>query len=314
MAAGAGAVPHFRLAKVGAGVWAAIAQDGGYGLCNAGIVDLGGTTVVFDSMLTPMAGVELRKAARRCTGRDPAVVVNSHWHGDHIRGNAAFGPAVVVSTKATRELIRTAGVRQWTSDRQQMGRELVRLDSPESDTPPAERALYRGWFEGTLKVPTPFRPTAPNVTFEDELSLSGSQRELRLLTYGGGHSPSDVFAYLPDERVAFLGDLVSIGLHPSAGDGVPARWAGVLRRIRHLGVATAVPGHGPVGDDSDVERIEAYLRTLTRLARATRRRGDSAKDLARTEMPAEFRGWKFSAFFADNLLRAFEQLPAGRLR
>jgi hypothetical protein len=31
-------------------------------------------------------------------------------------------------------------------------------------------------------------------------------------------------------------------------------------------------------------------------------------------MPAEFRGWKFSAFFADNLLRAFEQLPAGRLR
>ncbi|HLM70785.1 MAG TPA: MBL fold metallo-hydrolase [Thermoplasmata archaeon] len=299
---------HFRVTRVDRGIWAAIAIDGGYALCNAGIVDLGGTTVVFDSMLTPEAGTELRRAARRCTDRDPAVVVNSHWHGDHIRGNAAFAPAVVISTPKTRELIRTAGVLQWKSDRREMPAELARLDSPDSVTPEFERALYRGWFEGTLRVPAPFRPMPPNVTFEKELSLRGTLRELRLVTYGGGHSPSDVFAYLPEEGVVFLGDLVSIGVHPAAGDGVPADWAKILRRIGRLEITAAVPGHGPVGNGRDIRRIESYMGALVREARSARRHGKTGAVLATTKIPEPFRGWKFSNFYPENLLRAYRLL------
>jgi cyclase len=294
---------------VTAGVWAAIARDGGFALCNAGIIDLGGTTVVFDSMLTPMAGEALRRAARRCTGRSPDVVVNSHWHGDHIRGNSAFAPAVVVSTTRTRELIRTAGEEQWRSDRRTMPAELRALDGPSSTVPRAERALYRGWFDGTLRVPTPFHPTPPNATFEREVTISGSRRELRLLTYGGGHSPSDVFGYLPEEKVVFLGDLVSVGLHPSTGDGIPSRWVAILRRIRRLGIGRVVPGHGPVGSVQDIRRIETYLQTLERLARSAKRRGESLRTLRRTEIPREYEGWRFSSFFAENLARSYELAP-----
>jgi cyclase len=305
---------HFRIERVATGIWAAIARDGGYGLCNAGIVDLGGTTVVYDSMLTPMAGEELRRSARRLTGRDPAVVINSHWHGDHIRGNGAFAPAAIVSTARTRELIRTAGVQQWTSDRRSMPAALASLDAAESDVPRTERALYRGWFEGTLRVPIPFRPAPPNVTFERELSLAGTRRELRVLTYGGGHSPSDVFAFAPEERVAFLGDLVSVGLHPSVGDGAPSPWRRILRRIRRLGIGRAIPGHGPVGGAPQIQQIEHYLADLDRLAGRAFQRGDSRKVLRDVPIPPLYREWRFSAFFAGNLIRAYDLAQAQRVR
>ncbi|MCI4365991.1 MAG: MBL fold metallo-hydrolase, partial [Thermoplasmata archaeon] len=82
-----GSSRHFQTERLAPGVFAAIATPSGFGLCNAAIVDLGGATVVFDSMLTPMAGADLARAATRCTGRPPTWVVNSHWHGDHIWGN-----------------------------------------------------------------------------------------------------------------------------------------------------------------------------------------------------------------------------------
>jgi cyclase len=298
-------VKNFRVESTGRGTWSAIAEDGGYALCNAGIVDLGGTTVVFDSTLTPMAGAELARAARRWTGRDADFVVNSHWHGDHIRGNVAFAPAPVVSTERTRRLVATRGLRQWADDRRTMGAALLEVDAPASDVPTGERALFRGWFAGTLAVPLPFAPQPPNLTFERELTIHGTRRSLRVLSYGGGHSPSDVFAYLPDERTVFLGDLLSVGLHPSAGDGDPAKWAAMLRRIRGLGVDLAVPGHGPVGGDADLRTLESYLRTLDRTARSALRAGRSERELGAAPIPAEFRSWKFSPFYAGNLTRAY---------
>src|SRR5271170_3826456 len=110
----AGETRHFRVERLASGVYAAIASTGGFALCNAGIVDLGDRTVVFDSMLTPMAGSALRRAAKRCTGRDPDWVVNSHWHGDHIWGNSAFVESHIVSSRRVRELILRKSRGQWT--------------------------------------------------------------------------------------------------------------------------------------------------------------------------------------------------------
>jgi cyclase len=312
MGRGSGARRHFRVEKLAPGVWAAIAEDGGYALCNAGIVDLGDRTVVFDSMLTPTAGAALAAEARRRTGRSANVVVNSHYHGDHTRGNVSFLPASIVSTDRTRELIESRGGLHWKWDRRAMGPALRSLDAPDSRVPLQERALYRGWFEGTLAVKLPFRLFPPDVTFDQSLTLHGSRRDLHLITYGGGHSPSDVFAYLPEERILFLGDLVTVGMHPSAGDGVPMRWADILRRMRSLEVSAAVPGHGRVGGGAEVRRIESYLRELGRTARSARRAGRSARELRQSPMPTKYRTWKFSEFYAQNLVRAFRLTPSER--
>ncbi|MCI4321592.1 MAG: MBL fold metallo-hydrolase [Thermoplasmata archaeon] len=307
MKGGRGDPSHFDVRRVGPGAWAAIARDGGYALCNSGIFDLGRMTVVFDTMLTPVAGAKLALAARRLTGRPPDVVVNSHWHGDHIRGNVAFRPAPIASTQRTRELILTRGREQWTSDLREMPGALRELDAADQILPAADRTVFRGWFQGTLAVRRPFRPIAPDLTFDRKLTIFGERRELRLVSYGGGHSPSDVFAFEPDGKIACLGDLLSIGYHPSAGDGNPRSWAAMLARIRRLRTETAIPGHGAVGGAADLAKMERYLRGLVRTARSARRSRRSRAEMMRTPPPEEFHDWTFAGFYSENLARAFAQ-------
>jgi glyoxylase-like metal-dependent hydrolase (beta-lactamase superfamily II) len=313
--AGVGAAGrHFRIAPVADGVWSAVARDGGYALCNAGIFDLGGRTVVFDSMLTPMAGALLARAAERLTGRPADVVVNSHWHGDHLRGNSAFAPAPIASTRRTRRLVQTRGRAQWRSDLQRMPAELQSLEHKDSPIPKTERALFRGWFRGTLEVPRPFAPVPADLTFEGELRIVGRRRALRLITYGGGHSPSDAFAIEPESGTVCFGDLLSVGLHPSVTDGDPRAWRRMLQRIRRLPLRQAIPGHGPPGDARDVLRLERYLAELERRGRAIREHRTPPSVWRAEPPPAEFQGWKFSMFYPENVARAFRLSRVGPAR
>src|SRR5512136_3357477 len=97
---------HFRLQQLAEGVYAVIHIDGGTAIGNAGIIDLGDRTLVYDTLMTPQAGEDLHTAAEALTGRPVDAAVNSHWHYDHIWGNQAFGADTdIISTEETRRLI-----------------------------------------------------------------------------------------------------------------------------------------------------------------------------------------------------------------
>ena len=296
---------HFGIETLAPGVHVAIATPEGFGLCNAGIVDLGGETVVFDTMLTPMAGRDLVRAAERVTGRRPSWAVNSHWHGDHIWGNSAFVGSHIVSSRTVRANILKLSRPQFDGDRREMRRELPLLDGPKSLYSKADRPLLRAWFEGVLEMPRSHRIVPPGVTFEDELVVEGSRRSLHLLTYGGGHSPSDVFAYLPDEGILFTGDLAIRGFHPSVGSGWPVSWISILRRMEKLSARSVVPGHGPPGPRSTLSHTRIYLQEIDRIARAAIRDRTPPRDLVHTPIPSQFRRWRFSFMFPGNVSRAY---------
>ncbi|HUZ79737.1 MAG TPA: MBL fold metallo-hydrolase [Thermoplasmata archaeon] len=300
------ASPHFRIEKLGPGIYAAIARTKGYGLCNAGIVDLGGRTVVFDSMLTPMAGADLARAAERCTGRKPDWVVNSHWHGDHIWGNSAFDGGRVVSSRKVREVVLRKSRDQFAECRREFPKELKSMDGSKSTIAPADRPRVRAWFHGVLESPNPPRIVPPEVTFDEELVLEGSRRSLHLITYGGGHSPSDVFGYLPDERILFAGDLAMVGLHPSIGDGWPDSWMRILRRMQGLRPQQVLPGHGPMGPGSTLRVVSRYLADLDGMAVRAVRRGLSMEEASQIRIPERYRDWRFAFMFPENVARAYQ--------
>lgn len=296
---------HFRIETLAPGVHAAIATPEGFGLCNSGIIDLGDETVVFDTMLTPVAGRDLVRVAERLTGRRPGWAVNSHWHGDHIWGNSAFVDSHIVSSRTVRANILKLSRHQFEGDRREMRHELPRLNGPESPYSKADRPMMRAWFQGVVQTPRSHRIVAPGVTFEDELVLEGSRRSLHLLTYGGGHSPSDVFAYLPDDGIVFTGDLAIRGFHPSLGSGWPATWIPILRRMERLRPNSVVPGHGLPSTRSALSTTRIYLQEVDRIARAAVRGRSAVRDLAETPIPARYRHWRFSFMFSGNVVRAY---------
>ncbi len=302
--------PHFRLQEIASGIHVAVATDGGYALSNGTILDLGGTTVVFDSLLTPAAGLDLLRAAERTTGRRPAYLINSHWHGDRCRGNSAFAPAHIVSTAKTRDLIGERSGPEIKNDRTEARQKLADLGSGRTVLPESDRALMEGWYRGLMATPGDLAVPTPDLTIAPELTLHGSRRSLRVLTFGGGHSPSDVLAYVPEERIVILGDLLSVGFHPWLGDGDPLALVRILDRVLDLGVDRAVPGHGEVGGVRDIRQLQSYVRGLGARARALRRSGHREAPAEGEIAPPPSDGWKFASFYRENLAFVLGRTPA----
>jgi len=292
---------HFRLEELAPGVHAAVAIDGGQALSNSAIVDLGGATLVFDTGLTPRSGVDLARAARQLTGRPADFLVNSHYHHDHIRGNQVFANPRIIATSETWELIRTRGADDVTADRKEAKARWEELRSAKVPVAERDRALLRGWFGGIVQSLPRLRLTLPNLTFDSELVLRGTRRTARVLSYGGGHSPSDAFVLLPDDRIAFLGDLLFSGYHPSISDGNPDHLVRILERIATQRVQTFLPGHGAPGGPRILTDMREYVTNARRRAERHLRAGRPRTELARLEAPEMYRSWKFADFYTGTL-------------
>ena len=95
---------HFELHQLAGGVYAAIAIEGGAAFSNAGIVDVGGRTLIFDTFENPKAAIDLQDAAEQLTGRPADCVIISHAHPDHWMGNQVLADhASIITTHDIRE-------------------------------------------------------------------------------------------------------------------------------------------------------------------------------------------------------------------
>lgn len=185
---------HFVLQEISNNAYAVIAEDGGAAISNAGIFDLGGQVVVFDTFLTPQAAMDLRGFAEEIFDRKPQIVVNSHYHNDHIWGNQVFEPdAVIVSSAKTRDLISTAGMveYQWYS-----ANAAVRLDSildqyqnSGDEVQRSQLSMWIGYYEGLMEAMPHLRVCFPDITFRNRLDIHGAVHSAEL-TLAANHHPS----------------------------------------------------------------------------------------------------------------------------
>src|SRR5215510_7888987 len=97
---------HFQLHQLADGVFAAIHREGGAAQSNAGIIDLGGQVLIFDTFIAPAAAADLREAVTALLAWPVSTLINSHYHNDHIWGNQAFPSDIpIIATIEARELI-----------------------------------------------------------------------------------------------------------------------------------------------------------------------------------------------------------------
>ena len=230
---------HYAIEQVSENAWAAIAIPDTGSVGNAGFVRSSAGTIVFDTSMTPQGGRELRAAAEEVA--PVALVVDSHWHGDHVRGNVAFRDVEIHSTARTRELIEEA----WPQ---------VEAMKREDRTEHLEAGGRRAEVARTIDEVELVLPTE---TFDDRADLGDG---VVVETLGGGHTESDAFLTVGD--VLFSGDLVVVRSHPWMGHGNPERWLEILDELEARSPRVVVPGHGPVGDVGDVRALRRYVETI----------------------------------------------------
>lgn len=304
-------LPHYTFEKVEEGVFGAIRQPGTGAMGNAAIVDLGESTLVFDTSFTPEAALDLLTASRELTGRDPQWVVNSHEHGDHVYGNGIFQGAKIISTALTRAgmIARLARLPAMAENAPVFLAEMQKeIDEAKDEARRGVLANNLTDFHALVRAFPDLHVPLPELTFESHLTLFGKEREVRLLSMGGGHTKSDLFAFLPETGTLLSGDLVQVRTHPLLAHGNPDTWRTILDHLLDLPVEKVIPGHGRVGGPGDIALIRDYIGHIEAVARKQGTSGGVLDGGQAIEVPLQYRDWDVPSLFASNVQFMAERL------
>jgi len=222
--------------------------------------------LIVDDQFAPLAE-KIHAAQAHVAGAGagkPRFVINTHWHRDHVGGNAAFGKDGT--------LIAQAAVRK----RMAAGQDL--LGTPVPPAPP--EAL-------------------PVITYADALSVHFNGEEIRVRHLPPGHTDGDSLVWFTGSNVVHLGDQFFNGMFPfvdlSSGGSVTGLEASIAALLAELPAdCKLIPGHGPL---SDMAGLAEYHRMLVASIDAVRKglaSGASLADIQAKGLPAEWSSWSSS--------------------
>jgi glyoxylase-like metal-dependent hydrolase (beta-lactamase superfamily II) len=280
--------PHqsYETVELAEGVVAFVAPEGRTGTVQGNtLVVIGRDAVlVVDTGQFPDLTKRMIADIRKRTDKPVRYVVNTHWHGDHLMGNAqfvdAFPGVTVVEHVETRRL----------ADKTYTGfADKARKEFPQYVTD-MRAAVARGTrksgavltaddkdyytrqadeLQAFLDQLPSYRYVPADALFDRELRVDLGGREVRILHPGRGNTGGDTVVLVPDAKVVAAGDLVVYPTPYSFGSWL-AEWPETLARVEALGASAIVPGHGPVLRD------HVYLDTVAALIRETRRQVGAA--------------------------------------
>ena len=235
--------------------------------------------IVVDSGRHPAHAQAILDAVH-ASGRPLTAVVNTHWHLDHVSGNAplrAAYPAVEVHASTRIEQEMRGFLAAYRGQLETLLRE--RPQDPQAADWRAELARI-----ATGRVLFPTHP----VLAREERGIDG--RALVLGLHVDAVSGGDVWVFDPATRTLAAGDLVTWPV-PFLDTACPAGWTRALAAVSAVPFERLVPGHGAPMTRADFER---YRRAHTRLLAC-------AADTARTDADCA-EGW---------ITDAGDGLPAG---
>ena len=225
--------------------------------------------LVVDSHITADAAYELVASIGELTSKPIRQVVNTHFHFDHAHGNQVF-PAgtAIIGHEYTAEKLRGDPLAEDTY--QVIGSPVAqgeilrmlefRIQGETDDAARAALEIQQAALMRHIEALGEVIPTPPNVTFNDRMSVRSGDREIQLLHLGRGHTGGDVVVYLPEEKVAFTGDLLYPGA-PYLGDAFADEYPSTLERLKQLDLEIIAGGHGGLMyGKSAIEDSQAYLR------------------------------------------------------
>lgn len=291
------------------GVYAAISKPGQGAWSNAGIVDLGDGILIFDSFTTPSAGYELRRQAEDIMGKKVKYLINSHYHGDHVFGNQAFMDTTIISTSTTKKWCKEINeIGDLEKEKNEMEKYLNNLRNQiEVNQNIIIKTSLTNQLNEMSKVLDDLphmKLVLPSVIFEEKLIIEGTKRKVELYCLGGGHTPSDTFMYLPEEKIAFMGDLITERLHLPIYN--PDEFSSILQEVRQMDIETFVPGHGNVGGNELLNTLAGYLSFLIEKSKEALKNMQTLESfVSMFDTPYEYKEWKGVNGIKDNISKIY---------
>jgi glyoxylase-like metal-dependent hydrolase (beta-lactamase superfamily II) len=207
------------------------------------------------------AAPQLLEAIASISSDDLRLVVNTHWHPDHVGGNSAL-------RRAGASAVAHVDTRARMSARQAIAAQDV-------------------------EVPAAPRDALPVVTFDDTLTLHLNGDRLALLHVPGAHTDGDLIALWQVANLAHVGDVYRADGYPFIDTANGGSLAGLVAAIETVlsrvdARTVIVPGHGPVSNRAELAAYRDMLVAVGRRVRELVDGGASVDEVLAAQPTAAF--------------------------
>jgi cyclase len=281
----AGASLPFTLRPLGHGIYAAIDNSKGEAGANAGFVIGDEAVVVVDTFENAAAAQALLGEIRMLTKLPIKFVVNTHYHLDHVAGNAVFAKegAAIAAHRNVPSWIHTENLKFFGKD-----------------IKPEQKSEVEGL-------------ATPDVLYDSSIELRVGTNPIRV-EYFPGHTGGDSVVIVQQDKsaVIFCGDLFWRQTLPNLIDASTLPWLETLSTIAKFSAEspmTFVPGHGDPGTSVDVTAFRGYLSDLREWVSAAKKEGKSGASLTEAVLPQvkqKYGSWQFFDYFAKRNIADIE--------
>lgn len=209
-------------------------------------------------------------ALARAQRKEIVAIVNTHWHLDHVSGNpdlrAAY-PGLRVYASDAIDAALTGFLPSSARD------SAAYLDDPQ--IPQETRDDIRGDLL-TIRNGAALRPDEV-ISVSGPMTLGG--RPLRINLARDAATAGDVWLYDEKNRVAVLGDLVTLPA-PFLDTACPEGWKVALQQVAATPFEVAIPGHGGPMTRAQFQLYETAFDAFIVCADSARPQGECASDWA----------------------------------
>jgi glyoxylase-like metal-dependent hydrolase (beta-lactamase superfamily II) len=230
------------------GSFAAGAQPDG----NSVLIEAPEGWIVVDSGRHP-AHVQALLERMRASGKPLRVIINTHWHLDHIGGNRALRAAYPQARVIASDAIVAARTGFLADYRRQLLDELAKQ--------PTDGAQHSAW-QREIDIIDDAAASTPDVVINERATVELAGLGLSMGAERQAVTAGDVWVYEPSSQVLATGDLVTLPA-PLFDTACPDRWAASLQQISTIRFRWLVPGHGePLSRGQFVIYRESFDRLL----------------------------------------------------
>ena len=291
------------------------AAEGTTGVVNGNIVAIVGkeAVLVVDTGQILATARRVVEEIRALTPLPVRYIVNTHWHGDHILGNATFKEAFPEARILAHPFTIQEGARYYADYAAKTAKSLpIVLENSRKRAEASTSADEKLWIAKTVECAEKVLPDVPHTHYlaadtpvEKEMKVDLGGLPVTIRHPGTGNTAGDLVVWVEADRLVATGDMVVYPAPYAIGSTALDTWVRTLGEVRALGATTIVPGHGPVMRD------DRYLRDLEALLTSTRQQiaDMRAQGVPRADAAARLDTSAFRARYIDTAMRrqAFEQ-------